>query len=415
MTMNRKPIFDAVRSMLGRGFKTAEIKALDLACDLAEAAIEPGQNEPVKPTPAASDAAPTNPNTSFAKPVPVHRLGSLSETYESGGNGPGTVSSGHGDPGGVSYGTYQLSSNAGTLSAFMKSEGKPWATEFGTAKGGSAEFSAIWKVIAARDKVAFGAAQHDFIERTHYRVAVQAVKDRKGIDLDTRHDAVRDAVWSVAVQHGGAAMILNDSVDATDIKLARDHTGYDRKLVEAIYKRRTDYVLSVASNPKLPANQKQQLISITKNRYPSELKAALAMLDSDPNVKTAPAKTERNTDGTIDGNGIAREYGVDVKLTAKISRLDAKMAPVIPAIAKVAKTLGLPKPVITSGNDSMHMHGSLHFQGRALDFRGNNISVAVGKKFEAETKKALGKDFDVVFETFMNVSNNHLHVEYDPK
>jgi hypothetical protein len=38
------------------------------------------------------------------------RLGSVSERYESSGRGPGTVSSGAGDPGGVSNGVYLLSS-----------------------------------------------------------------------------------------------------------------------------------------------------------------------------------------------------------------------------------------------------------------------------------------------------------------
>jgi GH24 family phage-related lysozyme (muramidase) len=37
--MNRKPIFDAVRKMLGRGFTNAEVKQLDKACDFAEASL----------------------------------------------------------------------------------------------------------------------------------------------------------------------------------------------------------------------------------------------------------------------------------------------------------------------------------------------------------------------------------------
>jgi len=37
--MNRKPIFDAVRKMLGRGFKPNEVDALDAACELAEGSI----------------------------------------------------------------------------------------------------------------------------------------------------------------------------------------------------------------------------------------------------------------------------------------------------------------------------------------------------------------------------------------
>lgn len=37
--MNRKPIFDAVRKLLGRGLKQAEVRALDKAIDEAEGAI----------------------------------------------------------------------------------------------------------------------------------------------------------------------------------------------------------------------------------------------------------------------------------------------------------------------------------------------------------------------------------------
>lgn len=46
-------------------------------------------------------------------------LGSLSQYYETGTNAdPGAVSNVNGDPGGVSYGLYMFSSNAGTLDGF---------------------------------------------------------------------------------------------------------------------------------------------------------------------------------------------------------------------------------------------------------------------------------------------------------
>jgi len=45
-------------------------------------------------------------------------LGELSSKYESNGN-IGCISDGYGDPGGKSYGEYQLSSNAGSLQAFV--------------------------------------------------------------------------------------------------------------------------------------------------------------------------------------------------------------------------------------------------------------------------------------------------------
>lgn len=405
--MNRKPIFDAVRVLLGRKFTQAEVDALDHACDLAEAAV----SAPI----AVSGTKPIKPDAP-APSVTPHRLGSLSEDYESGGRGPGTVSSGAGDPGGVSYGVYQLASKAGTLTAFMKAEGKRWAAEFGTATGGSAAFTTVWKAIAAREAGPFRDAQHAFIERTHYLPAVQAVLGRKGIDLNTRHDAVRDATWSVSVQHGGAASILISAIDATDPTTARDAPGYDKKLVEAIYKARTDYVLKVASNPKLPQAQRDQLISITKNRYPKELAGALAMFAAPAAPPTPAAPVVVKSDGTIDGNIVAANNGVDVKsASVKISKLHPKMEAVIVAVAKSVKKLSLPKAVITSGNDSKHSNGSLHYIWRALDFRGNNIQPSVGKILAGDVASQLGKDYDVIFETFINTSNNHLHVEYDPK
>jgi hypothetical protein len=355
-----------------------------------------------------------------------HRLGSLSEVYESGNRGPGTVSGGANDPGGVSYGVYQLSSRAGTLSSFMRNEGARWASEFAGLTPGSRAFSDQWRAIANREPQAFRDAQHAFIERTHYQPAVDSVQNRTGLDLNTRHDAVRDAVWSVSVQHAGAATILRDAVARTDRQLARTDPGYDRALINNIYDRRTEYVLDVArNNSRLTAGERQQLISITQNRYPAERRDALSMLDrpsparadpttASPDAAVTSAPTQRT--GTIDGNAVALANGVEVKNAGvRISRLDANMAPVIEAVATAARRLGLPTPVITSGNDSRHMNGSLHYSNRALDFRGNNITDAQGRQLEAEVRAILGDRYDVHFEIFPDrPSNDHLHVEYDP-
>src|SRR5437868_13354131 len=73
------------------------------------------------------------------------KLGSLSEKYESGNRGPGTVSTGKGDPGGVSYGTYQLSSRVGRADAFVK---KYYPEEFKGLKAGTPDFTARWQKLA---------------------------------------------------------------------------------------------------------------------------------------------------------------------------------------------------------------------------------------------------------------------------
>jgi hypothetical protein len=243
--MNKEPIFDAVRDLLGRGFTQDEVDRLDRAIDRAEG------------------VAP--------------RLGALSERFESGGRGPGAVSSGAADPGGVSYGIWQLSSRAGVAAAFVAGEGARWREDFAGAAPGSAAFTAAWKAIAAREPQAFAQAQHAFVERTHYRPAVAAVRRRTGLDLDVRHPAVRDAAWSVAVQHGGAAAILSAGVARADQAVARDGDGYDRRLVQAIYAEREAYVSRLAARAGTVSATGRMLAAIVRNRYPAELAQALAL------------------------------------------------------------------------------------------------------------------------------------------
>lgn len=248
--VNRKPIFDAVRVILGRGFSQPEVDRLDRAIDLALAA------------------------PSFD---PAQRLGSVSARYESGGRGAGTVSSGAGDPGGVSYGIYQLSSRAGTAAAFVATEGAPWAATFAGAKPGTAAFATAWKAIAAREPDDFAEAQHRFIERTHYQPAIRGVLARTGFDLDERHLAVREATWSVAVQHGGAVQVLASAIERTRMAMAAEVPGFDRQLVEDIYLERAAYVLRVAERS--GAAERRVLQSIVRNRYPAELADVLKLFE----------------------------------------------------------------------------------------------------------------------------------------
>jgi hypothetical protein len=195
------------------------------------------------------------------------RLGALSAQYETGGRGPGVVSTGIGDPGGVSYGTYQLASKTGTAAAFVRAEGKRWP-QLANHPPGSPGFSAIWRDIAAREPQAFDDAQHAFIERTHYRPVVAAVLARTGVDLDARVQPIRDAVWSIAVQHGKAADILVDA-------LATRPRG-DAATLRAIYAARSAYVRAVAERQTGAA--RRTLLSVVENRYPAELAQALGAL-----------------------------------------------------------------------------------------------------------------------------------------
>ena len=132
-------------------------------------------------------------------------LGSLSEKYESGGRGPATVSTGVGDPGGVSYGTYQLASKVGRADQFAA---KYYPNEFAGLKGGSPEFTAAWKALAAKDPAALHAHEHAYIKASHFDPQVAKLKRDLNLDATTWSRTLQDAVWSTAVQHGPNADVI---------------------------------------------------------------------------------------------------------------------------------------------------------------------------------------------------------------
>src|ERR1051325_2330778 len=136
-------------------------------------------------------------------------LGALSAKYETGGRGPGTVSTGAGDYGGVSYGSYQMASKMGVPTRFVTQAGFPWLQDFANLTAGTAQFTAVWKRIASQQPDDFQKAQHAYIKKTHYDLLVAKILSDDNLDVNTRSRAVQDVVWSTAVQHGGATPIVH--------------------------------------------------------------------------------------------------------------------------------------------------------------------------------------------------------------
>ena len=89
-------------------------------------------------------------------------LGSLARAYEA-PNGPGTVNDGRGDPGGASYGSWQLSTAAGMPQAFLRADGAGWAPYFRGMRAGSPAFNAAWPRATAPNPIAFENAQRAFV------------------------------------------------------------------------------------------------------------------------------------------------------------------------------------------------------------------------------------------------------------
>jgi len=112
----------------------------------------------------------------------------------------------------------------------------PWAQDFAGLAAGTAQFTAVWKRIAAAQTDDFQRAQHAFIKKSHYDPLAAKVLADDSVDVNTRSFAVQNVIWSTAVQHGGATSIVHRAI-ATLACECSDPT-YDKQLICAIYAER---------------------------------------------------------------------------------------------------------------------------------------------------------------------------------
>ena len=201
-------------------------------------------------------------------------LGELSAKYETGGRGPGVVSTGSGDPGGVSYGSYQMATKMGTVARFVGQAAFPWARDFQGLAPGTAPFTACWKRIATNDTAAFQNAQHAFIKKSHYDLLAAKILADDGLDVNTRSRALQDVVWSTAVQHGGATTMVHKAL--ANVRAKPADADFDKQLISAIYaergRKKADGNLAYfsKSSPSVQAG--------VAKRFKNEEQDALAML-----------------------------------------------------------------------------------------------------------------------------------------
>lgn len=199
-------------------------------------------------------------------------LGSLSVIWESGKRGPGTISRGSRDPGGTSYGIYQLSHKQGYIDDFLHMEGNAYKGDFGTLRPGTEAFNVVWRDIAIRDPEGFRKAQHDFIKRTHYDKYAERVRSQIGLDINEYSMVLKDVLWSTAVQHGPFNNIFKNALRGSDLtKLS------EKEIIQKIYsERRRMNGNRLAHFSRVGGSWKKSLIQ----RFESEERVALSRLDA---------------------------------------------------------------------------------------------------------------------------------------
>lgn len=157
-------------------------------------------------------------------------LGDLSAQYESNGD-PGCISDGYGDPGGKSYGSYQLSSNAGSLQQYINWLGENGYWFYNTLIEyplTSDAFDTAWKTIAnSANRDDFEKSQHDYIKSYYYDPAIE-ILSQNYFTIDSHADVMKDVVWSRAVQYGPGNILdmFNEACSKMYNKNTKDYSGY---------------------------------------------------------------------------------------------------------------------------------------------------------------------------------------------
>ncbi len=212
-----------------------------------------------------------------------YQLGTLSAEFESRGN-PEAI--GKDNAGGYSYGKYQIASSVDTMKQYIKYLQKnPQYTSFAKklndaggsngAKDGTTSFVNTWIRLSKNQD--FNKSQFQFIIETHLTPLLNSIKEKKILDIENRHPVIKDILYSMSVQHQGAAKIVNRALSTLKQKYKNID---DITMVKELYNQRIQYVKSLPESQRKGDRKitKREKENILKNRYPAEMQKALNFL-----------------------------------------------------------------------------------------------------------------------------------------
>lgn len=197
-------------------------------------------------------------------------IGKYVKKYESGDKGSKMISSGNGDHGGVSFGTYQFPSNgdAGNLKSFWK---KYYADKFpGVEPGNNKAFKDAWLKAVDMDPHQFFKNEYS-IEYGHYLNNLNSlIAKNPSFNPNTFSRGTQEAFWSSSVQYGGGKLLNNPFSQAgLNMSMNKDSA------LDLIYKYKID---NVDSNFKSSSTAVRNGI---RKRYQNELNY-LKGINNDP-------------------------------------------------------------------------------------------------------------------------------------
>lgn len=139
-----------------------------------------------------------------------YHIGDLAMKYEAPNGSPGFISEGSkwGDPGGDSYGSYQLESKHGTLQSYLATDDE-FTRALKGLKVGMPSFNAMWKILAQQNPEGFQQSQFNFLYNKP-NGCKDALAYAKQLHWDVDNFALQSAIFSTSNQSGRWKRIFED-------------------------------------------------------------------------------------------------------------------------------------------------------------------------------------------------------------
>lgn len=254
-------------------------------------------------------------------------IGKYVKKYESGDKGSKMISSGSGDHGGVSFGTYQFPSKngAGNLNSFWN---KFYADKFpGVTPGDNQAFKDAWLKAVDMNPSQFFKNEYS-IEYGHYLNNLNSlIAKNPSFNPNTFSRGTQEAFWSSSVQYGGGKL-LSDPFSQPGLSMNMDKNA----ALDLIYKYKIDHV--------------------------------------DNNFKSSSRAVK---------NGIAKRFQNELNYLKGINN-----NPLAPGLVPDGEVSGGSNASSTAATDSTGSNGQgYQYKGFTLDFLKDALSVALNKAVSA--------------------------------
>lgn len=222
-------------------------------------------------------------------------VGKYVKKFESGSKGSAMISSGKGDYGGVSFGSYQFptygQAQASSGSNLAKFWNQYYGNQYSSTPGNNDAFKKDWTTAVEKDPAGFFNNEHKFVADLYYNPFVSKLKSAGVGDPGNNSRGAQDAAWSTAVQLGAGSAAVNKFVNA-GVNESTDPEDYLKKLYE-------QKISTVPQTFKSSSKSVQQSVA---NRYNAELATLL------------PLAKEKGINPNVVGKGETEVNGKDVSI-----------------------------------------------------------------------------------------------------